>query len=100
MNSRDHNAILGPHPVIDWFYFANGSSGHGLQQSPAVGRALGELLVFGEYRTIDLTRFGFDRLAGGPFLCWKRTSYEGPGSEPQHPSPGKGARASHPGKDA
>ncbi len=68
VNSRDHNAILGPHPVIENFYFANGFSGHGLQQSPAVGRALSELLLLGEYRTLDLTRFGFGRLAGGPLV--------------------------------
>ena len=66
-NSFDQNAILGPHPEIDGLMFCNGFSGHGLQQSPAAGRAIAELVVHGEFRTIDLTRLGYDRvLAGRP----------------------------------
>jgi glycine/D-amino acid oxidase-like deaminating enzyme len=68
VNTLDRNAILGPHPDVNNFYFANGFSGHGLQHSPAVGRALSELLIFGEYRTLDLARLGFHRLAQGPLL--------------------------------
>lgn len=34
----------------------------GIQQSPAVGRAVAELLLDGGFQTIDLTRLGFDRL--------------------------------------
>ena len=38
-------------------------------QSPAVGRALSELVLFGEYRTLDLARLGYERvLAGTPLL--------------------------------
>ena len=44
---------------------ANGFSGHGLQQSPAIGRALSELITFGSYRTLDLRRFGYDRVLKG-----------------------------------
>lgn len=43
-------------------YFATGFSGHGIQQSPAVGNALSELLIDGKYSDIDLTRFGYERL--------------------------------------
>ena len=43
--------------------FANGYSGHGLQQGPASGNAIAELVVHGGYRTIDLTRFGYERIA-------------------------------------
>ncbi len=68
VNVRDKNAILGPHPEVGNFYFANGFSGHGLQQAPAVGRALSELIAFGVYRTLDLSRFGFERLAAGRLI--------------------------------
>ncbi len=61
-NTLDQNAILGPHPEVRNFYFANGFSGHGLQQSPAVGRATAEHIVHGGYRSIDLTRFGYERV--------------------------------------
>ena len=61
-NTLDQNAILGPHPEVANFYFANGFSGHGLQQSPATGRAIAELIAFGEYRSIDLKRFSYDRV--------------------------------------
>ena len=61
-NTLDQNAILGPHPDIGNFYFCNGFSGHGLQQSPAVGRATAELIVDGAYKSIDLTRFGYERI--------------------------------------
>jgi sarcosine oxidase len=61
-NALDQNAILGPHPEIGNFHFANGFSGHGLQQSPAVGRAVAELILFGAYRTIDLGRFSYERV--------------------------------------
>ena len=62
-NTLDQNAILGPHPEVANFYFVNGFSGHGLQQSPAVGRAIAELIAHGEYRSIDLTRFSYARVA-------------------------------------
>lgn len=61
-NTLDQNAILGPHPEVGNFYFANGFSGHGLQQSPAVGRAVAELIAYGAYRSLDLRRFGFERV--------------------------------------
>ena len=38
-NTFDHNAILGPHDAVENFIFLNGFSGHGLQQSPAMGRS-------------------------------------------------------------
>jgi FAD-dependent oxidoreductase domain-containing protein 1 len=62
-NPLDQNAILGPHPERNNFLFANGFSGHGLQHSPGIGMALSELILFGEYRTLDLSRFGFHRFA-------------------------------------
>jgi len=61
-NTFDHNAILGPHEAVKNFIFLNGFSGHGLQQSPAMGRATAEWLTFGEYRTLDMAPFGFERI--------------------------------------
>lgn len=61
-NTFDHNAILGPHPELTNFHFQNGFSGHGLQQSPAMGRGMAELLTYGAFRSLDLSPFLFDRL--------------------------------------
>lgn len=68
VNTVDQNAILGPHPLLTNFLFANGFSGHGLQHAPGVGRALSELILLGEYRTLDLHRFGFERFAAGDLI--------------------------------
>ena len=65
MNTFDQNGIVGPHPEIANLFFANGFSGHGIQQSPAVGRGLAELIVHGRYRTLDLSPLHFERLAAG-----------------------------------
>lgn len=63
----DHNAIVGAHPEVDNLWFANGFSGHGLQQAPGVGRAIAELIVHGGFRTLDLSALGWARvLAGRP----------------------------------
>ncbi len=61
-NGLDQNAVLGRHPVIGNFYFANGFSGHGLQQGPGAGNAIAELIVHGDYRTTDLGRLGYERI--------------------------------------
>jgi sarcosine oxidase len=61
-NTLDQNAIIGPHADCPNFLLANGFSGHGLQQSPAAGRALAELIVHNGFRSIDLARVGFARV--------------------------------------
>jgi glycine/D-amino acid oxidase-like deaminating enzyme len=61
-NTFDQNAIIGPHNVVENFIFVNGFSGHGLQQSPAMGRGTSELITYGEYRSLDLLPFKFDRI--------------------------------------
>jgi sarcosine oxidase len=63
VNTLDHNAVIGPHPEVPGFLFANGFSGHGLQQAPAVGRGLAEWIVTGGYETLDLSPLGYARIA-------------------------------------
>ena len=65
MNTFDHNAVLGPHPEVENFIFINGFSGHGLQQSPAMGRGAAEWLTYGTFRAFDLSEFGYERIAEG-----------------------------------
>lgn len=62
MNGLDHNAIIGPAIGVPNLYLANGFSGHGLQQSPAVGRGLAEHIAHGRYRTLDLAELGHARI--------------------------------------
>ena len=68
-NVLDQNAVTGAHPGISNFYFANGFSGHGVQQAPAIGRGMAELLALGGYKTLDLSKLGYERiLRGEPLL--------------------------------
>jgi len=62
VNTFDRNGIVGFHPGVGNLALANGFSGHGMQQSPAVGRGVAELLVHGRYRTLDLSALAFDRI--------------------------------------
>jgi glycine/D-amino acid oxidase-like deaminating enzyme len=65
VNRLDHNALLGAYPGIEGLYVAVGFSGHGLMQSPAVGKGMSELIRTGRYATIDLTPLGADRIFTG-----------------------------------
>ncbi|MCB5175042.1 MULTISPECIES: NAD(P)/FAD-dependent oxidoreductase [Microvirga] len=65
----DHNAIIGRAGEIENLYLCNGFSGHGLQQAPAVGRGLSELIVHGGYRSLDLSELAYERVvANRPLL--------------------------------
>ena len=67
-NTLDQNAILGRNPQAPNLYHANGFSGHGLQQAPAVGRGVAEQIVHGGWVTLDLSELGVQRvLDGQPF---------------------------------
>jgi len=64
-NTLDQNAVIGRHPEVLNLIFANGFSGHGLQQSPATGRAVAELIVHGKFVSLDLSIFGYERVITG-----------------------------------
>jgi FAD-dependent oxidoreductase domain-containing protein 1 len=63
--SLDHNALLGMHPACPNLVFMNGFSGHGLQHCAAAGRGLAELILFGNYRTLNLTPLSVERILTG-----------------------------------
>jgi len=64
-NTLDQNAVLGPSPDVPNLLFANGFSGHGFQQAPAVGRGLAEWITHGGWRSLDLSDLGYGRVARG-----------------------------------
>ncbi|WP_265500484.1 NAD(P)/FAD-dependent oxidoreductase [Paracoccus beibuensis] len=67
-NRLDQNAILGRNPLVPNLYHANGFSGHGLQQAPAVGRGIAEQILHGDWQTLDLSPLGVQRvLDNAPF---------------------------------
>lgn len=62
VNEFDQNAIIDYHPVIRNLIVANGFTGHGMQQSPAVGRGISELIVDGKFTSLDLSELGVQRV--------------------------------------
>lgn len=70
-NTFDQNAVIGIHQLVTNMFFATGFSGHGLQQSPAVGRAVAELILDGRFKTLDLSAFDFIRFYKGTKLLEK-----------------------------
>ena len=64
-NTVDQNGLVGPHPALANLVFANGFSGHGIQQSPAVGRAVAEWIAHGRYLTLDMSPLATSRLVEG-----------------------------------
>lgn len=65
-NDFDGNAIIGPGAGgLGNFHMLAGFSGHGLMHAPGCGRAMAEFLLTGSYQTIDLSRFGWQRLLDG-----------------------------------
>ena len=50
--SPDHHAILGAAPGLENFWLINGSSGHGVMHSPALGQLLAEMIT-GQAASLD-----------------------------------------------
>ncbi len=61
----DHHSILGPAPGLEGFFFANGFSGHGVMHSPATGRIVADMILYGECRLLDARPLGVERFAEG-----------------------------------
>jgi glycine/D-amino acid oxidase-like deaminating enzyme len=61
----DHNPVLGEHPSLAGFIFANGFSGHGLMMSPATARIVSEWIRLGRSATFDVRIFAPDRFERG-----------------------------------
>jgi sarcosine oxidase subunit beta len=74
--SADHHAILGRVPGVEGFILANGSSGHGFQHSPAIGKVISELIVDGEATTIDVSSLSIERFEKGELVLEPMTAFK------------------------
>jgi len=63
--SPDRHALVGVAPGMENFYLANGSSGHGVMHSPALGQLLAEIILDGEARSLDVRALRPTRFAEG-----------------------------------
>jgi FAD-dependent oxidoreductase domain-containing protein 1 len=52
VNRKDENAIIGNHPDFENLVLATGFSGHGVMESPAVGKCISEKIMKGKFITI------------------------------------------------
>jgi sarcosine oxidase, subunit beta len=63
--SPDKHAILGPAPGCSNLFLVNGSSGHGVMHSPALGQLLAEIMSDGLASTLDVRALRPTRFAEG-----------------------------------
>lgn len=69
MNTLDQNAIVGPHHQVENFVFLNGFLATGCSNHAAMGRGTAEWLIYGGYRSLDLSPLGYDRiLRNAPYV--------------------------------
>lgn len=64
----DQQPVIGPHPDIRNFHFATGFSEREIQHGPAAAHALSEVILTGEFQTIDLSCFSYERMVTGTAL--------------------------------
>lgn len=57
----DQMPILGHHPFFENVTIVGGLGVHAAALAPAIGKCIAEKLLFDEYQTVDLTRFGWER---------------------------------------
>ena len=51
----DRHSVIGPAPECPNLFYINGSSGHGVMHSPALGQLLAEILSDGKATSVDVT---------------------------------------------
>lgn len=64
VSTLDKNPFIGQWPELKGFYIVNGFSGHGLQQGPAVGRYVAEMILARPF-SLDLSVFRPERIQEG-----------------------------------
>ena len=63
----DAHPIYGKTPV-EGFFMVGGFSGHGFMHGPVSGKLMAELLLDGNYRTLDISTLDFDRFVEGRMI--------------------------------
>ena len=63
--SPDKHAILGAAPGCPNLFLVNGSSGHGVMHSPALGQLLAEIIADGTASSLDVHALRPTRFAEG-----------------------------------
>ncbi len=61
-NYYDQNPIIGAHLAFDSFFQVCGFSGHGIQHAIAAGRGFMERFYDSAFKTIQLRKFGMERM--------------------------------------
>ncbi len=59
----DKLPILGRVPEVEGFICANGLSGHGVMLSPAVGKAVAEIVLDGASSSVDVSELSIERFS-------------------------------------
>jgi sarcosine oxidase, subunit beta len=63
--SPDQHVLLGLAPKLDNLWLINGSSGHGVMHSPALGQLVAEMILDGDAKAIDVNVLRPSRFAEG-----------------------------------